>query len=71
MRELVNDRLPKFSPLDYINLKGSLDFVGLNYYTAYYAAKPNSASPDPPRYQTDSNSNITGMLIKYYNIYRV
>ncbi|KAJ6777931.1 hypothetical protein OIU74_001834, partial [Salix koriyanagi] len=59
MRELVNDRLPKFSPLDYINLKGSLDFVGLNYYTAQYAAKLNFTNPDPPRYQTDSNSSVT------------
>jgi beta-glucosidase len=64
MRELVNDRLPTFSSLDSINLKGSLDFVGLNYYTAYYAANANSSSPDPRRYQTDSNCNITGMLIK-------
>ncbi|PNT56188.2 hypothetical protein POPTR_001G225808v4 [Populus trichocarpa] len=60
MRELVNDRLPTFSPLDSINLKGSLDFVGLNYYTAYYAANANSSSPDPRRYQTDSNCIITG-----------
>ncbi|KAJ6947905.1 hypothetical protein NC651_002311 [Populus alba x Populus x berolinensis] len=60
MRELVNDRLPTFSPLDSINLKGSLDFVGLNYYTAYYAANANSSSPDPCRYQTDSNCIITG-----------
>jgi beta-glucosidase len=43
MRELVQDRLPKFSPLDSIFLKGSLDFVGLNYYTAYYAANANSS----------------------------
>lgn len=64
MREFVNDRLPTFSPLDSINLKGSLDFVGLNYYTAYYAANANSSSPDSRRYQTDSNCIITGMLIK-------
>ncbi|XP_024466757.2 cyanogenic beta-glucosidase isoform X1 [Populus trichocarpa] len=60
MRELVQDRLPKFSPLDSIFLKGSLDFVGLNYYTAYYAANANSSDPDHRRYQTDCNSNITG-----------
>ncbi|CAK7331859.1 unnamed protein product [Dovyalis caffra] len=58
MRELVQDRLPKFSPLDSMVLKGSLDFVGLNYYTAYYAANVNSSDPDHRRYGTDSNCHI-------------
>ena len=60
MRELVQERLPKFSLLDSTILKESLDFVGLNYYTAYYAANANSSDPDHRRYQTDCNSNITG-----------
>jgi len=58
MRELVKGRLPPFSSPD--EVKGTYDFVGLNYYTAYYAANANTSDPDHLRYQTDSNANITG-----------
>ncbi|GAU12708.1 hypothetical protein TSUD_122000, partial [Trifolium subterraneum] len=34
----VAKRLPKFSRREYLIVKGSFDFIGLNYYTAYYAA---------------------------------
>lgn len=37
MRERVGDRLPKFSAAESSLLKGSLDFVGINHYTTYYA----------------------------------
>ncbi|KAJ4969590.1 hypothetical protein NE237_002689 [Protea cynaroides] len=38
MRTLVGDRLPEFSKNQSLMVKGSLDFLGLNYYTANYAA---------------------------------
>ncbi|KAL5566560.1 hypothetical protein UlMin_029724 [Ulmus minor] len=37
MRVLVGDRLPKFTKKESELLKGSFDFLGLNYYTANYA----------------------------------
>ncbi|KAL2906778.1 Beta-glucosidase 40 [Bienertia sinuspersici] len=37
MRKRVGDRLPKFSAAESALLKGSLDFVGINHYTTYYA----------------------------------
>ncbi|KAG6755729.1 hypothetical protein POTOM_039131 [Populus tomentosa] len=58
MRELVKERLPTFSSQDEVNV--TFDFVGLNYYTAYYAANANPADPDHLRYQTDSNAIIKG-----------
>ncbi|KAK7323952.1 hypothetical protein VNO77_27456 [Canavalia gladiata] len=33
----VGERLPKFSERQYLMVKGSFDFIGLNYYTANYA----------------------------------
>ncbi|CAJ2639228.1 unnamed protein product [Trifolium pratense] len=33
----VGKRLPKFSRRQYLMVKGSYDFIGLNYYTGYYA----------------------------------
>ncbi|XP_027344125.1 beta-glucosidase 12-like [Abrus precatorius] len=34
----VGERLPKFSEREYLMVKGSFDFIGLNYYTANFAA---------------------------------
>ncbi|KAL8555520.1 hypothetical protein ACS0TY_003360 [Phlomoides rotata] len=38
MQSLVGNRLPKFTKEQSEMLKGSFDFLGLNYYTAFYAA---------------------------------
>ncbi|XP_061341153.1 vicianin hydrolase-like [Gastrolobium bilobum] len=37
MRSSVGDRLPKFTKAQSDSLKGSYDFLGVNYYTTYYA----------------------------------
>ncbi|KAF5752063.1 beta-glucosidase 40 [Tripterygium wilfordii] len=37
MRSRVGSRLPMFSKTEAALLKGSLDFVGINHYTTYYA----------------------------------
>ncbi|RXH90413.1 hypothetical protein DVH24_035177 [Malus domestica] len=57
MRSLVGDRLPKFTKEQSKLLKGSFDFLGLNYYTAYYAsyAPPNNSVN--ASYLTDARSN--------------
>ncbi|KAG8363564.1 hypothetical protein BUALT_Bualt19G0035600 [Buddleja alternifolia] len=38
MQAVVGDRLPKFTVEQTAMLKGSFDFIGLNYYTGNYAA---------------------------------
>lgn len=38
MKSLVGCRLPKFTEDKSKLLKGSIDFVGVNYYTARYAS---------------------------------
>lgn len=60
MRQLVGNRLPKFTPEQAKLLKGSFDFLGLNYYTSYYVynlPRTNSANLS---YSTDSLSVQTG-----------
>ncbi|KAL5755367.1 hypothetical protein ACOSP7_023587 [Xanthoceras sorbifolium] len=67
MRALVEGRLPKFSKNQSKMAKGSLDFLGLNYYTANYAANVAVANSVNISYSTDSLVNLTtdrmGVLI--------
>lgn len=62
MKELVGNRLPKFTKKQSDMINGSYDFVGLNYYTTHYAfdAPPsnNSASKS---FTTDSHADSKGM----------
>lgn len=39
MKSRVGNRLPTFSPSEAALVKGSLDFVGINHYTTFYARK--------------------------------
>ncbi|XP_022736507.1 vicianin hydrolase-like [Durio zibethinus] len=57
MRSLVGSRLPKFTEAESKMLKGSIDFLGVNYYTANYAedAPPSNNA----NYGTDSRANVT------------
>ncbi|KAJ4838932.1 Beta-glucosidase 12 [Turnera subulata] len=56
MRGLVGNRLPKFSEEQSKLLKGSFDFLGLNYYTANYAAHVTDHNVVHPSYLTDSRA---------------
>jgi len=49
MRQRVGGRLPKFSAEEKALVKGSLDFVGINHYTTYYAR--------------DNQTNLIGILL--------
>ncbi|KAG5240183.1 beta-glucosidase [Salix suchowensis] len=46
MRNRVGDRLPKFTKNDAALVKGSLDFVGINHYTTFYARSNDSLLRD-------------------------
>ncbi|XP_050204469.1 beta-glucosidase 12-like [Mercurialis annua] len=62
MQQLVTgNRLPEFTKKEIVSLKGSYDFIGINYYTANYAS-PNTSAPSDPthiRYATDGHYNLT------------
>ncbi|XP_074268622.1 beta-glucosidase 12-like [Silene latifolia] len=59
MRSLVGSRLPKFTRNQSALLKGSYDFLGVNYYTSTYAAYAPNNKNVPPSYKTDSLVNLT------------
>ncbi|CAI8585867.1 unnamed protein product [Vicia faba] len=59
MRSLVGQRLPKFSEEQAKLVRGSFDFIGLNYYTSRYAANVPHLNKTIPCYLTDSLANVT------------
>ncbi|RWR77819.1 Beta-glucosidase 12 [Cinnamomum micranthum f. kanehirae] len=61
MRSLVGRRLPKFSKEQSEMLKGSFDFIGINYYSTYYAADAPPSNDVRSSYLTDARSNTTGV----------
>ncbi|KAL1356265.1 hypothetical protein AAHE18_05G171800 [Arachis hypogaea] len=61
MRSLVGSRLPKFSSYQSWLLRGSFDFIGLNYYTSYYAADAPELSKAKPSFLTDSLIALTSI----------
>ncbi|KAL5983325.1 Beta-glucosidase 12 [Asimina triloba] len=59
MRYNVGNRLLKFTKNQSDMVKQSFDFLGVNYYTANYAAHVPYSNNIPPTYSTDSRSNLT------------
>ncbi|KAL3729277.1 hypothetical protein ACJRO7_026386 [Eucalyptus globulus] len=68
MRSLVKDRLPTFTAEEKEMMKGSLDFIGINYYSTQYARNIRENEREGAiSYSTDSLVNETasrdGVLI--------
>lgn len=58
MQDNVGDRLPKFTKEEVKIVKGSIDFVGINQYTAYYIYDSHQAKPKDLGYQQDWNASF-------------
>ena len=62
MRENVGSRLPNFTEEQIAKVKGSLDFIGVNFLTAFYAYDFDfSTIDDRLSYYLDWKVNVTGM----------
>ncbi|KAL6658133.1 hypothetical protein ACP70R_003719 [Stipagrostis hirtigluma subsp. patula] len=61
MRSLVGNRLPRFTNEQSELVKGSFDFIGLNYYTGYYTKNLPPSNGLNNSYNTDARANITGV----------
>ncbi|EEF50172.1 beta-glucosidase 12 [Ricinus communis] len=60
MINLVGNRLPRFTTDQSMMVKGSFDFIGLNYYSSFYAySVPATSNSVNISYSTDSLTNLT------------
>ncbi|KAJ6750510.1 hypothetical protein OIU85_001084 [Salix viminalis] len=59
MHDFVGGRLPKFTAEESEMLKGSYDFIGINYYTAYYAQNID-ADYQSVGFMSDARTTWTG-----------
>lgn len=64
MKSLVGDRLPKFKKEQSKLLKGSFDFIGLNYYTSNYVSDaPQLVKVANASFMTDSLATMSRKLL--------
>uniref|UniRef100_A0A2N9EWC3 Beta-glucosidase n=1 Tax=Fagus sylvatica TaxID=28930 RepID=A0A2N9EWC3_FAGSY len=61
MKVAVNHRLPKFTNAQSKLLKGSIDFLSVNYYTSNYAESASLANGVNVTYVTDRATTLTRM----------
>ncbi|RYG68822.1 glycosyl hydrolase family protein [archaeon] len=59
MQKIVGDRLPKFTDQQKAMVKGSLDFVALNYYFPYVNTPASFQPSDPDGFFKDMNITST------------
>ncbi|XP_051152495.1 beta-glucosidase 24-like [Andrographis paniculata] len=53
MKQRVGNRLPKFEEKESTMVKGSFDFIGMNYYTTYWAKHKPTPKGTLPSHTTD------------------
>lgn len=55
MKKLIGKRLPSFTATQSKKLKGSFDFVGVNYYSAFYIKNVVDVDPNIPNWRSDAH----------------
>ncbi|CAN0880835.1 Beta-glucosidase 13 [Linum grandiflorum] len=68
MSKVVGERLPKFTAEQVKVLKGSIDFLGVNYYTSNFAGHIPDANKFPPDFTYDSGVAVTSKLSTWRDV---
>ncbi|CAN8268861.1 unnamed protein product [Cochlearia groenlandica] len=58
MKDAVGSRLPKFTNAQKRKLKGSADFVGINYYFSFFAKQNDKPDPRTPTWAQDAGADF-------------
>jgi beta-glucosidase len=64
MKAIVGHRLPRFTKEESALVKGSIDFLGVNYYTTNYAANNPAPNKINFSYTGDSQTILSSKLRK-------
>lgn len=67
MKDYAKERLPRFTSEEKKLMKGSFDFVGVNYYTSRFG-KSSNFTGQKPRYTTDplASEECTFSLFNFF-----
>lgn len=67
MRDYLGKRLPEFTTEETALVRGSIDFLGFNYYTAFYVSDINlpPSYPWPQSYSYDIRVGINCKFIYF------
>lgn len=68
MKVVVKERLPSFSAEEKSLIKGSLDFVGMNYYISSYVKSKQPSPTEEPRYTIEVAAEQTSITINHLRI---
>ena len=71
MKELVKERLPCFSAEEKCLIKGSLDFVAINYYKSYYVKNKQPTPTEEPRYSVDVAAEQTSKDLPAHHTFKL
>lgn len=55
MKKIVGKRLPSFTESQSRKLKGSFDFIGINYYSSVYAKNVTDVDHEKPFWRSDQH----------------
>ncbi|XP_013627388.1 PREDICTED: myrosinase 2-like [Brassica oleracea var. oleracea] len=59
MKQILKERLPRFTAIEALLVKGSYDFIGVNYYMTQFAKAVPPANPNRLSVMTDSQVDLS------------
>ncbi|KAF8080001.1 hypothetical protein N665_0982s0003 [Sinapis alba] len=59
MKQILKERLPRFTATEALLVKGSYDFIGVNYYMTQFAKAVPPANPNRLSVMTDSQTHLS------------
>ncbi|KAF8104077.1 hypothetical protein N665_0181s0096 [Sinapis alba] len=59
MKQILKERLPRFTATEALLVKGSYDFIGVNYYMTQFAKAVPPANPNRLSVMTDSHTHLS------------
>ena len=70
MKEIAGTKIPSFTENQSIQLKGSIDFIALNYYSSVFVSNDPLPKEGPQDFINDMSALLSGLsysLIFIYN----